>query len=311
MYADVRRFLLGSRVSISFRSGRSEVMSESLYPAKTIESQGVAPSLEEAAQATLEALTDEVQKLKPLAGQLAVPLSGGTDSSLLWALCNRELGIRDSYSTGYSFEDPRRNREKEYALTAAAALGAQHHFFEITTEQFLRAVVECIRVSEEPIYLQGALFQLQYGAGLPPEALIVVPGHGADGLAGIHLQTKLRAARKNLSTRWVAGMPGLALRLARVLHSVGVRTKQLDIALGEHLELADPDNTIWKHEKYGNEDWVRQYFGTTRQQTIQGRYELAKMIGEHEFHDRLVLLAIYSDVAAVQSLYSRIAEAHG
>jgi asparagine synthetase B (glutamine-hydrolysing) len=311
MYANVSRLLLGSRVSLNFKSGQFEVASQTIYLANTSEHQGSASNPESASEATLQALAEEVRKLKPLEGQVAVPLSGGTDSSILWALCHRELGIRDSYSTGYPFEDPRRDREKEYALSAAAALGAKHHFFEMTTEDYLRAVVECIHVAEEPIHMQAALFQGQYDTGVPPETGVLVSGQGADGINGFRLQAKLRAARTEFSTRWVAGNPDLGLRLARLLHSAGIRTKQLDVAVGEHLALDDPDNTIWMHEKYGSEEWVQQYFGTTREQTIQGRYELVKMFGDHDIYDRLALLYVYSDIAVAGALWSKVAEAHG
>jgi asparagine synthase (glutamine-hydrolysing) len=311
MYADVKRLLLGSRVSFGFKSGKPEIVSEIIYLGKTTASRGSASTPEAAAEATLQALADEVRKLRPLKGQVAVPLSGGTDSSILWALCNRGLGIRDSYSTGYSFEDPQRNREKEYALSAAKAFGAQHHFFETTTKDYLRAVVECIHVSEEPIHMQAALFQRQYAAGMPPETRVLVSGQGADGINGFRLQAKLHAARQKISTRWVAGKPDVALGLARALRSAGIRSRQLDVATGEHLALADPDNTIWMHEKYGNESWAQEYFGTTREQTIQGRHELVKMFGEHDIYDRLALLYVYSDIAVAGAMWSKIAESHG
>jgi asparagine synthetase B (glutamine-hydrolysing) len=252
-----------------------------------------------------------VRNVRPLKGQVAVPLSGGVDSSILWALCNRELGIRDSYSTGYSFEDPQRNREKEYALSAAKAFGAQHHFFETTTKDYLRAVVECIHVSEEPIHMQAALFERLYAAGVPPDTSVLVSGQGADGINGFRLQAKLREGRRAFSTRWVAGNPALGHRLARALHSVGIRTRQLDVAVGEYLALDDHGNTIWMLEKYGNERWVREYFGTTREQSIQGRYELVKMFGDHDIYDRLALLYVYSVTAVQGAMWSKIAEAHG
>ena len=134
MYANVKRLLLGSQVSFGFKSGKPEITSQTIYLASTTERRDIASSPERAAEATLQALANEVRKLRHLEGQVAVPLSGGTDSSILWALCRRELGVRRSYSTGYSFEDPRRDREKEYALSAAKAFGAEHHFFEMTTE---------------------------------------------------------------------------------------------------------------------------------------------------------------------------------
>ena len=54
--------------------------------------------------------------------------------------------------------------------------------------------------------------------------------------------------------------------------------------------MGDPDNTIWIHEKYGNEPWARRYFGTTREQTIQGRYELVRHFEDLDVYDRLVSL---------------------
>jgi len=311
MYENVKRLLLGSRVSFEIKDGRFEVASQTIYLPTSTESRGTAASLEEATVATLEAMTEEVRKLRPLEGQVAVPMSGGIDSSILWALCNRELGIRSSNSTGYPFENPERDTEKEYALSAAKALGAEHDFFEMTTGDYLRAIVEGIAISEDPIHMQAALFQRQYATGLPSETRVLVSGQGADGINGFRLQAKLFAARRNLSTRWVTANPVLGRRIARTLRAAKVRAKRLDIAVGEHLPLGDPDNTIWTHEKYGNEEWVQRYFGTTREQTIQGRYDLVSQFGDHDIYDRLAMLYLYSDIAVAGAIWAKIAEAHG
>jgi asparagine synthase (glutamine-hydrolysing) len=311
MYANIKSLLLGSRVEFQERGGRFAIGSQTFYLPSEHASRGSEEHLEQATEATLQAMTEEVDRLRPLAGQVAVPLSGGIDSSILWALCHRELGIEDSYSTGYSFEDPERDTEKQYALSAAKAFGAKHHFYTTTTADYLRAIVESIDLSEEPIHMQAALFHRQYAHGVPPATSILVSGQGADGINGFRLQAKLFAARRKLATRWVSARPLLARRIAGALHSAGVRTKQLDVAVGEHLPLEDPDNAIWLHEKYGNEPWVRQYLGTSREQTIRGRHELVRQFGNLGIYDQLSMLYVYSDIAVAGGIWAKLAEAHG
>jgi asparagine synthetase B (glutamine-hydrolysing) len=310
MFANIKRLLLGGRMSFELKDGRFEQASQQFFVPTVAEQRGSDSGVEQASEAMLARMAEEVRNLNHLEGQVAVPMSGGTDSSVLWALCHRELRIEDSYSTGYPFEDPRRDREREYAFSAARAFGANHHFFEMTTEDYLRAVIESVHVSEEPVHMQAPLFQRQFADGLPPETRVLVSGQGADGINGFRLQSKIRAARTEISTRWVAANPRLGLRLMKVLRSAGVRSKQLAIAVGEHLALDDPDNTIWRHEKYGNEAWVNRYFGTSREQVIHGRYELVESFGDHEIYDRLALLYVYSDIAVAGALWSKIAESH-
>src|SRR5436305_2056846 len=91
---------------------------------------------------TTDALREAVAALKPAGERTQVLLSGGLDSSILYRLAQRELGVADSYSASYPFEPEEEDVEKRYALTAADALRARHRLLVPTTRRILRGFVE-------------------------------------------------------------------------------------------------------------------------------------------------------------------------
>jgi len=268
-------------------------------------------STEQAADRTLEALVEQVRALSHFKDQVAVPLSGGLDSSILWALCHRELGVQESYSTSYPFEDPRRDIERDYAFSAAKAFGAEHRHFETTDEAFLGAIVAAIRAAEAPTNMQAVLFNLHYATGVPPETRLLVSGGGADVDQGKRFHQKIHAAKQSPSTRWAMAHPVLARRLAGLLHSATIRTKGLDLVNGLTCPADDLAHVAWLFDKGGSEQWVRDRFGAVAEPSIQGRFDLIQQLEGYGPMDLVALVGLYSNVTVSQGSWATLAEASG
>ena len=98
-----------------------------------------------------EFLRAAVGGLKPASQSVATLLSGGVDSSILCGLVEQQLDSYDTYSSSYPFEDPEKDFEKTYALSAAAALSTRHNFFVPNSHDFLTGVVEGLSNAETPL----------------------------------------------------------------------------------------------------------------------------------------------------------------
>src|SRR5690606_12299336 len=83
-----------------------------------------------AARESRDRVLAAVDQLKPVAERVSVLLSGGVDSSLLFRSAQGELGVTDSFASGFPFETPEENEERRYSQSAATAFGAQHRYFE-------------------------------------------------------------------------------------------------------------------------------------------------------------------------------------
>ena len=215
---------------------------------------------------TLDALREAMRAVARDRDRVQLLLSGGLDSSVLFKLAQSELGVNDSYSTGYPFELETNDVEKRYALTAAEAMGARHRFFVSTTGRFLRGFVETVSAAEEPVaHLQAVLLLLLFRDGLPTGRGTVVNGEGADGLYGLQLHRQMQsvdrftathpwAARALrplgsppllplVSSRVVVGATRAALRRLRrasaVLNIIGARW-------GPGVAASDPRHVLWR-----------------------------------------------------------------
>jgi len=278
-----------------------------------------------------DAVTGAMRALSPASGTLHVLLSGGLDSSILYQIAKSDLGVASSYSTGYPFEDEARNVEKQYALSAAEALGARHRFYVPTTEQFLRGFLEAVAAAEQPlVLLQSVLLLLLFRDGLPPGPGTVVMGQGADGVFGLRIHRtveKVDRFRKNhprlsiafhpalwsvagpvLNARLVApGVRGL-LKLLRREHAL---PNVLRLRWGDGAPPSHPRHILWALGVTGDERWARRRFGASRQQVISNRAAAVAPYADRSTLDQLSLLDFLSDVSITQSIWSKLGEAAG
>lgn len=268
--------------------------------------------------------TDEAirhaMKLAARAGNGARPphvlMSGGLDSSILFKMAQADLGVGESFSTSYPFEPEEEDVEKQYALTAADAMGARHRFFCPTTPQFLRGVLESTLIAEEPVvHMQSVLLMLLFRDGLPAGPGTVVVGQGADGAFGLKVHDRVRRLMRK-AERYQRWQPLFAKR--PVFGALWVSSKLTGRGRGAvevvdqlwrpDAPIADPRHVLWWLGATGDPRWVRRRFpgnvNANRAAAIapyQGR----------SAYDLISLLDFIGDVSVTQSIWSKLGEASG
>jgi asparagine synthetase B (glutamine-hydrolysing) len=280
---------------------------------------------------TCEALRDAMHALSPGSDRLHVLASGGLDSSILYKVARDDLGVSESHSTSYPFETEDQDVEKQYALSAADALGARHHFHAPTTPQFVRGVLEAVAVAEEPVvHTQSVLMMLLMRHGLPAGDGTVVVGQGADGAFGLKIHRvvdkvrRFREAHPRLAPAlhpalWSCVHPLLAFPpLSRAMRR-GLSLLRRDMGVldvlhcrwGPGTSLDDPRHVAWALGSAGDEGWVMRRFGATREQLFASRAEALAPYADRDVLDALSLLDFLSDVSVTQSIWSKMGEAAG
>jgi len=281
LYKDINQLSIGAGLDIALVNGKCLIESEHKYnplnDKSTIFSESV--SIDEITEKIYGNLFQSINLLDPISHRLSVILSGGLDSSVLFAVCKKIYGINKSYSTSFPFEDLLNDVEKEYALSAAKSFNSDHCLYQTNIKEYLYGFLESISAAEEPIqHLQSVLIYLLFKNGVPDNRNIIISGSGADGLFGINLH--------HIIYRWN-------------------RHKCID------KQLDDPDNFIYSLTNYGSEDWVCEYFNVGRKDIIENRYESIRKFENYSIYDILTMLDIITDVSLTKSIWSKLSEAGG
>jgi asparagine synthetase B (glutamine-hydrolysing) len=239
-----------------------------------------------------------------------------------------DLGVTESHSTSYPFETEANDVEKQYALSAAEALGAKHRFFVPTTRQFLRGFLDAVSVAEEPIvHTQSVLMLLMLRNGLPAGEGTVVVGQGADGAFGLRIhQTverveRFRAHHPRLAAAlhpslWggiqrLLTLPPVSNAMRRTLSRLRRDSGVIDVLpryWGAGVPLSHPRHVLWALGAVGDEKWARRHFGAARTQVISNRLATIQPYADRGVLDALSLLDFLGDVAVTQSVWSKFGE---
>ena len=241
---------------------------------------------------------------------------------MIWNICHRVYGINGSYSAGFSFEAVGANREKEYALSAAAALGSAHTYFEPTADEYVRGLVESIAAAEVPVHhLQSVLLYLLFKDALPRVAQVVLTGEGADSLFGseelmpvFHQERRLFSLRENPVTSRILSAAPVFVVLRSLLALIG-RGGQFwstfAAASQRNLPLDDPRQLIWSSRRYGSQQWVCQHFGVKYEDIIAGRYAALHSFEGRSFYDIWVANDLLGEATITNSIWSSLGDACG
>jgi asparagine synthetase B (glutamine-hydrolysing) len=313
MYEGIAQVPTGVRLAASVRNGHWEATTqESLdLPLSAKETAAVDAVCDE----TLALLEASFNLLMPVAQTTGMLLSGGLDSSVLFRLAQRNLGIETSYSTGFPFQSAYENLEKDYALSAAEAFGSRHLYHQVTNEDLQCAIVRSIALAEEPLlFIQPAMFLLIFSAGLPVDKEIVVSGQGADALFGLPTHHDLSwSENRNLLLAALATDP--LLRLARALcrdtPENRRRLERLTYINRLSRPVADPCHVLWTFGSFGSEDWVCRHFGVRREDIIEGRARSLREFQGRTLYDLVSILAFFGEIPARKNVWSKLAEAQG
>ncbi len=242
-------------------------------------------------------------------------LSGGIDSSILYAVGSRELHVQRSYSTSYPFEEDRTDRERQYAETAGRALNAHHTHVRWTTSEYLHGLIDATAAAEVPVHhLQSVLLYLLFSQGMQSRETLVVSGEAADTVFGTTFQRRLwRAARR----RWLWSF----LEREPILSAVGAAAKLSRSGSGvlwilQHRhdlerDMRDPQHPIWQTSRYGSASWVHRYFGLSEGAIVQGRMDVLEQFRSRPVVEATALFSILAEIAATTSIWNSLAVAAG
>jgi asparagine synthetase B (glutamine-hydrolysing) len=313
LWQNIRQLLPSTRASVAIGDGACRIVSVSnvVFPPSAATGKSAAVTA-----AGADVLGGLEQTLAPFAGQperVAVLLSGGVDSSILYRLAAARLGTRSSYSASFLFDT--RGIEEEYARSAAAAMQSEHHVHTITTADYLASTVEAIDEAEEPIVVEhSGAFTSLFRAGIPTTQDVILQGQGADCFFGLK-HHHLLMLQERYGPLWrVLASPGVYHLLRRASHATGrfgAAVEMVNRSRRGRLAIDDPRHLIWSLNQYGDIGWACAHFRVTPEAMIANRLEALSPYRSLSDFDLITLLDLITDVAALQNIWSKIGERHG
>ena len=303
----VQQIMLGGRVTISCTDRKLAI--KELPP--DLPRQDIDESLSTSSAA--ETICDELgQCLQRNATKHShVLLSGGIDSSIIYRIAQDRMGIKRSYSSGYPFEDPDLDIEKEYALSAAKLFSADHIHYVPTVERYQAAIIQGIADSELPLHhLQSPLMYLLSRDCFESKTESIVNGVGAGGTFGNFRNFLFKKHQFGFK---LFERPAGQFLLRQIYHYTG-RGKYLLHHLKESSASQVspcPQDPLWRWHEYGNIPWVQKHLGVDLAQIVAGPMET---LSSFEFDSIENLWAMYSllgDETTTLNIWSKLGEATG
>jgi asparagine synthetase B (glutamine-hydrolysing) len=309
LYRNITQLFAGSRLCIKFLNGKCIIKSiDKFDPPKQDKK---FESVENISKQAANYLSKSIQALSPGKDRLAVLLSGGLDSSILLRICQAKYRVDTTYSTDYPFQDPRKNTEKEYALSAADTFQVKHKYYEVTNKQYLRGFLEAISAAEEPLdHPRSVLLYLLFKRGIPQDKDIVLSGHGADVVWGLGLHNVLYRSNKMLF-KLLLNSP---VKLLKIASRITGRARAHFIATSlrwktsKNCPIQDPNHIVWSEAGQGAEDWVCNCFKVTRYNIIEDRYNTIKQFEGRSLYDVISLYYFLGAAACSSACWAKLGE---
>lgn len=306
LYQDIKQLCSGDYIRIKFENGKCVIQH-----VKSFELPKINPNLTSVKIASKEIQDLLSQSIEPLSSrkeEIAPLLSGGLDSSILCRICQENLGINTSYSTGYPFENPLLNIEKNYALSAGEALGMNHHYYESIPSDYLRGFIEAISFSELPLHhLQSICLHLLYKKGIPQNKKIVVEGWGAGGSFG-NFRNYLFYKDKILFQLLIQKPFQFILKFLPKISDLGEKSVDMLLKFTLDIPLSDPNHPVWFFHDYGDKNWVCRYFNISEQNIIKEQYNSLQRFENNSIYDIAALYSLLGDEDVTLSILSKISE---
>jgi len=261
---------------------------------------------------SLNLLTTSCRRLDPVCDKIQILFSGGLDSSILFMICRELFNLDTTYSTGYPFECTKHNVEKDYAFSAARDFSVRHEYYESSVENYLHGILQSIATAEEPVHhLQSVLLYLLFKNHLQENSPIVICGLGADGILGSDFHERVNNNCKSAKLLSVSPVLNL-LKLLRRTTGIGKELlHNIYWSCDSRIPLSNPDNIIWRLGKYGDEQWVKQYFGVSKSDIILNRYKAISSFEDRSLYDKISILSFLGSASVTQGIWSKLGEAHG
>jgi asparagine synthetase B (glutamine-hydrolysing) len=252
-------------------------------------------------------LNDSIQPLMDQRDKVTVLLSGGLDSSILFKVSNDlGLNIRDTYSTGYSFEDP--NYEKEYALSAADIFGTQHHYINIGDDEYRRELIETVWAAESPIpAMQSVLLHHIFKKGIPEPKNIILNGQVSEESLGWRaINYIVYSYRKKMKSK-ILDFININRKLLFPLYKIASHYSSFYNSINSGYD--DPQNIIWS--SWSNNEWILNHLGVTNYEIIKSRVEQLERFFDKSFYDLYTFYEVSRALILANSHWSQIAHSHG
>jgi len=308
LYKNIEQLCGGGQLQIKIENDKCRVHPTDYYNPTPLNQK--IKSIKNGSEILYNYLSESIKKLDCCKDELAILLSGGIESSIISKICKKNFTIDRSYSTGYPFESPLLNVEKRYALSAAAALGMQHSYYEPTTHEYLLGFIEAISLAEEPLHhLQSPLLHLLMKNKIPKNEKIVLCGQGGGSSFGGNYYFYINENKDNTFFRLLTTKPVLG-SLKVISQFVGKGEEIIDIlskATSDHV-LSDPNNPMWSWMRYGNKEWVCKFFNVKEENIIKNRFNVVKQIFNNNIYDLWSLYSLFSDEEITLNIWSKIGE---
>jgi asparagine synthetase B (glutamine-hydrolysing) len=309
MYKDIYYLEAGSTLNIDFIEGKCVI--KSIQGLDFLTNRENLDDIKSVSQQAYNNLTKTIKNLSFDKNRIAVMLSGGLDSSILYSICKKLFSVENSYSTGYPFVDPKENTEKKYALSAAKAFGVKHHYHEITDVEYLQGIINGISAAEEPLHhFQSVLYYLLIKKGIPRSKDIIINGQGAEAVWGEPSIVDLLNLSNKTWFKFLGCTPTVKIlefvskisgKGKNAVHLIN-RLKTID------LPLSDPNNFIWSVSEWGDKEWVCNYFNISKEEIIKRRVNLIQPYENSHIFDVLTISRFIGGDTITQSIWSKLAE---
>ena len=307
LYKNIHQLLSGDQLTINVRSEKCEISHiDNFIPPKP----AIRNSIESISDKTLTYLNTSIRNLDACHNKISVLLSGGLDSSILYKICQANFNTDVTFSTSYPFEDQKNDFEKEYSISAANYFKTNHHYFEITIKDYVTGLLESIKNAEVPIHHLQSVPLFLLSQHIPEKNNIVVSGLGADDIFGTSTQYELfqtdrkflyKLLAKYQTNRIVNSVIHLNKRLERL-------SKELQRYNRSRLPLTDSNHLLRSLGAYGSEDWVIQYFKTSREEIIKNRYKVIEKFFDRSIYDIISMLLFFGSATTTQAIWAKLAE---
>ncbi len=258
------------------------------------------------------ALKTAVGLTAPVASSTTVFLSGGVDSSVLCQLALRHGYDQPSLGASFPFERPDGDIERDYAKSAAHALGISHYHYVPTVTRYLVGLIEAIAAAETPLHgLQTVLLACAFRDHLPESSRLVINGHGADTLFGTAAQKAVFDAGTPWTIERLIEGRGLDALIWRVQARVRSRfVERLAQRRGFLRSLDDPDHFLWRQTRYGDVDWTCSRFGVLPHDCWTSRQAMVARDSCESWENQTLLLNLGS-LNMLQTTWALMAEVTG
>jgi asparagine synthetase B (glutamine-hydrolysing) len=308
LYKDIFQLFTGDQLQIKIEQNTATISGISHYiPPEPEDKNNINLVIDQ----TYNYLNNSVKPLDPLHNKISVMLSGGLDSSVLFKICQKNFKTDSTYSTGFPFEDPKNNIEKEYSLSAANLFKTKHLFLDMTSEDYLHGLLEAVAKAEVPVHhLQSVPIYLLFKK-IPDANNIVISGLGADDIFGtisqynqFHVERSLlyRLLVKYVKSKYIKYLLHLINKDWHNYAMIQENYKRSTIPI-DH-----PNNLIWSISAHGSEEWTTQHFNITKEDIIKYRYKEIKKFQDRSIYDLMSIWLLLGSASTTQTIWSKLGE---